>query len=61
MSVKEFRKTGNANITNVQCLVIGLFVGRIFFDNTIYSERYIDIVHEFLERLSEEEIVESWF
>jgi hypothetical protein len=37
------------------------FIGPTFFENTINYDRYTDIVHEFLGRLTEEEIPEAWF
>jgi hypothetical protein len=36
-------------------------VGPIFFEDTIYSEHYIDVVHEFLGQLTEEDIAEASF
>jgi predicted CoA-binding protein len=48
---KQFGKTGNANMTNVQCLAVGFLV---MFSSTTQ-------VHEFLEQLAEEEIAQLWF
>jgi hypothetical protein len=36
-------------------------VGPIFFENTINSEQYTDIGHEFLGRVTEEEIIAAQF
>jgi hypothetical protein len=44
----------------VHCLAVGL-LGPFFFENTVNLERYIDIVHEFLGHLTEEEIAKAWF
>jgi hypothetical protein len=44
----------------VQCLVVG-FWALFFFENTINSERYIDIGHELPGYLTEDDIAEAWF
>jgi hypothetical protein len=36
-------------------------VSPIFFENTINSECFIDMVHDFLEHFTEEQIAEVWF
>jgi hypothetical protein len=33
----------------------------VFFENTINSECYIDIIYEFLSNITEEEIAKTWF
>jgi hypothetical protein len=57
-TVQEDRKCEHNGCTTISCRRI---VGPVFFDNTIYSELYTNIVHEFLEQLTEEEIAQSWF